>query len=44
MIIDCSKVLAKQGVDDVVDAFERKIPIKKAKELIIIPTCGTRNG
>lgn len=41
-IIDCSKVFALGGVDDVVDAFERKIPIKKAKELIIIPTtCGT---
>ena len=41
-IIDCSKVFALGGVTDVVEAFERKIPIKKAKELIIIPTtCGT---
>lgn len=41
-VIDCSKIFVLDGVNDVVEAFERKIPIKKAKELILIPTtCGT---
>ncbi len=41
-IIDISKLFVLKGVKDVCDAFERKIPIVKDKELIIIPTtCGT---
>ena len=41
-VIDCSKIFALEGVDDVVKAFERSIPIKKGKELVIVPTtCGT---
>lgn len=41
-VIDCAKVFALAGVDDVVDAFERKIPIKRDKKLILVPTtCGT---
>ncbi len=41
-VIDCSKIFVLGGVDDVVKAFERSIPIKKAKQLVIVPTtCGT---
>lgn len=41
-VIDSAKLFCLAGVDDVVDAFERKIPIKKGKELVILPTtCGT---
>lgn len=41
-VIDISKLFVLKGVTDVVDAFERKIPIVKEKELIILPTtCGT---
>lgn len=41
-VIDTSKLFVLKDVDDVCDAFERKIPIVKDKQLIIIPTtCGT---
>ena len=41
-VIDISKIFVLKGVDNVVDAFEKKIPIIKEKELIIVPTtCGT---
>ena len=41
-VIDISKIFALKGIDNVTDAFERKVPIVKEKKLIIIPTtCGT---
>jgi 4-hydroxybutyrate dehydrogenase len=41
-VIDISKVFALKGIDNVTDAFERKIPIVKDKALLIVPTtCGT---
>lgn len=41
-IIDIAKILIQEKISPVVDLFEQKIPAKKAKELIIIPTtCGT---
>ncbi|MDO4719941.1 MAG: 4-hydroxybutyrate dehydrogenase [Peptostreptococcaceae bacterium] len=41
-VVDISKLFVLKGVDDVVDAFEKKIDLIKEKELIIIPTtCGT---
>ncbi|MBR1769636.1 MAG: 4-hydroxybutyrate dehydrogenase [Bacteroidales bacterium] len=41
-VIDISKVFVLKDVENVTDAFERKIPIVKEKELIIVPTtCGT---
>jgi len=41
-VIDISKLFVLKDIKDVTDAFERKIPIIKDKELIIIPTtCGT---
>lgn len=41
-VIDISKILVLKGVDNVTDAFERKIPIVKDKQLVILPTtCGT---
>ena len=41
-VIDTAKLIALEGVDDVVKAFERSIPIKRSKELILLPTtCGT---
>ncbi|PID90892.1 MAG: 4-hydroxybutyrate dehydrogenase [Bacteroidetes bacterium] len=41
-VIDSAKLFCLAGVNDVVDAFERTIPIKKDKGLVIIPTtCGT---
>lgn len=41
-VIDISKIFVLKGVENVIDAFEKKIPIIKEKELIIIPTtCGT---
>lgn len=41
-VIDISKIFVLKDVEDVADAFERKIPIVKDKELVIVPTtCGT---
>lgn len=41
-VIDISKLFVLKELNNVTDAFERKIPIIKEKELIIIPTtCGT---
>lgn len=41
-VIDISKLFVLKGVDNVVDAFERKIPLVKDKQLVILPTtCGT---
>lgn len=41
-VIDISKLFVLKDVNNVCDAFERKIPIEKDKQLIIIPTtCGT---
>lgn len=41
-VIDISKIFALENVQNVTDAFERKIPIVKGKSLIIVPTtCGT---
>ncbi|PAB60504.1 4-hydroxybutyrate dehydrogenase [Anaeromicrobium sediminis] len=40
--IDIAKLLVLKDLDDVVDAFDRKIDLVKEKELIAIPTtCGT---
>lgn len=42
-VIDISKLFVIRGLkEDVLDAFDHKIPVEKDKELIIIPTtCGT---
>ncbi|MDR0768889.1 MAG: 4-hydroxybutyrate dehydrogenase [Dysgonamonadaceae bacterium] len=41
-VIDISKLFVLKNVADVTNAFERKIPIIKDKELVVIPTtCGT---
>lgn len=41
-VIDIAKLFVLAGVEDVVAAFERTIPIVKAKQLVIVPTtCGT---
>lgn len=41
-VIDIAKLFVLEGVKDVTEAFERKIPIVKAKKLVIVPTtCGT---
>jgi 4-hydroxybutyrate dehydrogenase len=41
-VIDIAKLFVLDGVGDVTDAFERRIPIVKAKQLVIVPTtCGT---
>lgn len=41
-VIDIAKLFVLKGVKNVVDAFERKIPIVKEKSLVIVPTtCGT---
>lgn len=41
-IIDMAKLLALKTVVPVEDLFDKKIPVKKDKELIVIPTtCGT---
>lgn len=41
-VIDISKIFALGILHNVTDAFERKIPIVKKKQLVIIPTtCGT---
>lgn len=41
-VIDCCKVFVLKDVENVTDAFLRKIPIVKDKQLVILPTtCGT---
>ena len=41
-VIDIAKLFVLKGLDNVTDAFERKIPIVKEKRLVIVPTtCGT---
>ena len=41
-VIDISKLFVLRGLTDVMDAFDKKIPLVKEKQLIIIPTtCGT---
>lgn len=41
-VIDIAKIFVLQGVEDVLDAFDKKIPLVKGRELIIVPTtCGT---
>lgn len=41
-VIDIAKLFVIKDLNDVVDAFDHKIPIIKDKELIIVPTtCGT---
>ncbi len=41
-VIDIGKLLSLQGVDDVLDVLYGKVPIKKGKTLIVLPTtCGT---
>ncbi len=41
-VIDIAKLFVLKDLNNVVDAFERNIPIIKEKQLIIIPTtCGT---
>lgn len=41
-VIDISKLFVLKGVEDVTLAFERRIPVVKEKQLVILPTtCGT---
>ena len=41
-VIDISKLFVLEGLRNVTDAFEQKIPIRKAKQLVVLPTtCGT---
>lgn len=41
-VIDISKIFVLKGLQNATDAFERKMPIEKEKQLVIIPTtCGT---
>ncbi len=41
-VIDISKLLVLEDTDDCLNYFEKKVPIKKNKELVIVPTtCGT---
>lgn len=41
-VIDISKLFVLKGITNATDAFERKIPIEKARQLVILPTtCGT---
>lgn len=41
-VIDISKIFVLKDVKNATDAFEKKIPIVKEKELVIVPTtCGT---
>lgn len=41
-VLDIAKLLVLKDLENVVDAFEKKIPLIKEKELIAIPTtCGT---
>ena len=41
-VIDIAKLFVLKDLDNVTDAFERKIPIVKEKRLVVVPTtCGT---
>lgn len=41
-VLDIAKLLVLEGVTDVVNAFERTVPLKKGPQLIAVPTtCGT---
>ena len=41
-VIDISKLFTLRGIVNATDAFERKIPIEKARQLVVLPTtCGT---
>ena len=41
-VIDISKLLVLEDTDDCLNYFEKTVPIKKNKELVIVPTtCGT---
>jgi len=41
-VLDIAKLLVLKDIDDVVDAFGKKVPLIKEKELIAVPTtCGT---
>ncbi len=41
-VIDIAKLFVLKNVENVTDAFERKIPVQKGKKSVIIPTtCGT---
>jgi 4-hydroxybutyrate dehydrogenase len=41
-VLDIAKILVLKDLDNVVDAFEKTIPLIKEKELIAVPTtCGT---
>ena len=41
-VIDISKLLVLKDITNVVDAFEKKVPLIRDKKLVIIPTtCGT---
>ncbi len=41
-VIDISKLFVLKDLEDVMDAFDKKIPLIKQKQLVIIPTtCGT---
>lgn len=41
-VIDISKLFVLKGMDEATDAFERRIPIVKEKQLVLVPTtCGT---
>lgn len=41
-VIDVAKLFVLKGLTDVMDAFDRKIPLVKERQLVIVPTtCGT---
>ncbi|MBP1744612.1 MAG: 4-hydroxybutyrate dehydrogenase [Firmicutes bacterium] len=41
-VIDIAKLLVFDGITDVLDLFDRKVPFERKRELIIVPTtCGT---
>lgn len=41
-VIDIAKLFVLQPVDSVLDVFERRVPLVKERELVIVPTtCGT---
>jgi len=41
-VIDVAKLLVLSGTSNTVDYFEKRVPLQKVKELVIVPTtCGT---
>lgn len=41
-VIDIAKLFVLEGLEDVVAAFDRSLPLVKARQLVIVPTtCGT---